>query len=447
MSLPIVAIVGRPNVGKSTLFNRVVKKRVAIVASESGTTRDRVFCTVETKDASFLLIDTGGLDGETGEIEENIQLQSHMAIADADIILFLVDMTEEVTALDYEACEILRKTKQKDTAVILCASKVDKTLQEGEKEVLCSLGLGMPMEISAAHNKGMKELLATITQELKTRGYQKRTKGKELEAGETKIAFAGKPNAGKSSLINAFLEEDRLIVSSISGTTRDATNSFLRYDKNTFTLIDTAGVRKRGKIEKGIEKFSVMRTLANLESADVGVLVLDSIDGITAQDQHIAQMMIEAKCGMILLVNKWDVTGKEEEQMQETFLALLRQKYPFLPWAPVVFASAKTKKNIHKIFPLVLEIKKERAKRISTGKLNAFLRDVNRIQKPTGTKIVRPKILYITQAEINPPVFVVFVNRKNAFHFSYWRFLENRLREAFQFTGTPISFQIREREQ
>lgn len=449
MSLPIVAIIGRPNVGKSRLFNRIAGKKLAIVSDVAGTTRDRVFAKVEEVPLPFMLVDTGGLefDEQIGKIENDMQTQARIAMQEADVILFISDSKVEPLPQDYQVAELLRKSEATTKKpVIFALGKCDEPLPADRVAEFYSLGFSTPIQVSAIHKSGVETLLDRINQELRDLGYRKHdTKEEETEEVVPKIAFIGRPNVGKSSLINAFLSEERLIVSEVPGTTRDSVDSEVRWEKKPFIFIDTAGIRKRGKIEAGIEKWSIARTLQALDRADVACVLIDSEEGITSQDQHAVEQVLAAKKGLILIINKWDVQEKGEEARDE-FLLDLRQRFPFLPWAPVLFVSAKNRTNIVKLFPLVEQVMEERKKRITTGKLNAFVREIISAHAPTGTKRVRPKIFYMSQVDINPPKFKIFVNKEEYFHFSFFRYLENKLREIFGFNGTALDIDIVDRE-
>ena len=449
MSLPIVAIVGRPNVGKSRLFNRIAGRKTAIVSDIAGTTRDRVFAKIEKAPIPFMLVDTGGLefDEQAGKIENDMQAQARVALNEADIVVFLTDSQMEPLPQDYQVIDLLRKSKvAEEKPVIFAIAKCDSPVDPGDVAHFYSLGCGEPIQLSAIHNTGVDDFLDRIHKELRELGYRKKDALSELDENTVpKIALVGRPNVGKSSLVNSYLSEERLIVSDVSGTTRDATDTEVRWEKEPFIFIDTAGIRRRGKIEKGIEKWALARTLQTMDRADVIGVLIDGEEGIAAQDQHVVQHALDSKKGVILIVNKWDTQEKGEEARDE-FIATLRAKFPFLAWAPVLFVSAKNKTNIVKLFPIVKGIMEERQRRVSTGKLNAFVREIVAKHHPTGIKTVRPKIFYMTQVEVSPPTFKVFVNKAEYFHFSYWRYLENQLREIFGFHGTAIDIEVKDRD-
>ncbi|MFC1655313.1 ribosome biogenesis GTPase Der [Patescibacteria group bacterium] len=439
---PLIALVGRPNVGKSTLFNRLIGKRLAVISDVAGTTRDRIYQNIEMDDIEVTLVDTGGLSyGKKESLEAEIQTQAHLAIEKADIIYFVVDASHQLTVDDFAAADILRKTKK---PVLFIANKYDGKEAIDRLMELYEIGFGEPLAISAIHNRGIDELVQRTTKLLKKLPKEKRKKVKE-DKNSVHISFLGKPNVGKSSLVNALLGEDRVIVSDIPGTTRDSTNTHIEFEDKKYTLIDTAGLRKRGKIERGIEKFSSLRCFQALDQSDVALLILDFDERISKQDMHIAGYILEAKKGVIIVVNKIDLT--EEEKDRDKFLRLVQRKFSFLPWAPLVFVSALKKKNITKIYELAEQIVEERKKRIPTGELNNFIKKITFKHVPSGTKRIKPKIFYVTQTGINPPEFVFFVNQANAIHFSYRRYLENELRKEYGFGGTALKLEFRSRSE
>ena len=460
MKIPIITIVGRPNVGKSTLFNKIIGSRVAITAEESGTTRDRLFYKVNHPVIDFYLVDTGGLEFGKGEttIEDDMQTQSRIAMEEGDLILFVVDSKTGVHGQDYEAAELLRRKVQKP--VLLVVNKCDQFLDEIRLAEFYSLGLGEPHQVSALHKTGMDILIENIILLLKERHFiTKDDKSyKNLikwEEAHTQVAMVGRPNVGKSSLINAILNKDKLIVSDIPGTTRDSTDSLIGHKEKEYNFIDTAGLKRPGRTDRGIEKFSALRSMASIERCDVALLVIDSSKPISHQDQAIASYITTAGKGLMLLINKWDILQSEAKQFDEEeggeailrnrYIAKLKRHFPFLSWAPVVFTSAVSKKNMHVIFEQVDLIMKERKKRITTATLNIFIEQLIHDHRPTGKGKVHPRIYYITQPETEPPKFIVFVNQKSAFHFSYIRYIENKLREKFGFTGTFIQIEYKEK--
>ncbi|MDH5597257.1 MAG: ribosome biogenesis GTPase Der, partial [Candidatus Peregrinibacteria bacterium] len=429
MKIPIITIVGRPNVGKSTLFNKIIGARVAITAEESGTTRDRLFHKVIHPVIDFFLVDTGGLEFGKGEtsIEDDMQAQSRVAMEEGDLILFVVDRKTGLASQDYKAAELLRQKVKKP--VFLVVNKCDRFFSEAELAEFYSLGLGEPHQVSALHKTGIDMLIDRLIGSLKERHFitKSEKRYKELvqwESGHTNVALVGKPNVGKSSLINAILNKEKLIVSDIPGTTRDSTDSLIKHKEQEYNFIDTAGLKRPGKTGTGIEHFSALRSMASIERADVALLVLDSSKPISHQDQAIASYIVEAGRGIVILANKWDLKDEDdpkEEERRASYVAKLKKRFVFLSWAPVVFTSAVTKKNMHNIFEQIDLIVKERRKRIPTAKLNTFVEQIIQEHKPTGKGRVHPKIYYITQPEVEPPRFIVFVNKKSSFHFSYVR--------------------------
>jgi GTP-binding protein len=465
MKTPIITIVGRPNVGKSTLFNKIIGSRIAITAEESGTTRDRLFHKVNHPVMDFFLVDTGGLEFGKGEntIEDDMQLQSRVAMEEGDVILFIVDSKTGPQGMDYKAADLLRKKIKKP--VFLIVNKCDSFLEDVQLAEFYALGLGQPHQVSALHKTGIDALLDLIVMSLRERHFITKQdkdykKIANWESTHTQIALAGKPNVGKSSLINAFLNKDKLIVSDIPGTTRDSTDSLIRHKEKEYNLIDTAGLKRPGKTGRGIEHFSALRSMASIERCDVALLVLDSSKPISHQDQAIASYIVEAGKGIVIVANKWDIPQGEnkssdeeedeisltEEELRNQFISKLRKRFPFLSWAPVIFTSAITKKNLHSIYEQIDLIQEERKKRITTARLNSFMEQLIQEHRPTGKGKVNPRIYYITQPEIQPPRFIVFVNKKSAFHFSYQRYIENKIREKFGFTGTPVKIKYREKE-
>lgn len=449
--LPIVAIVGRPNVGKSTLFNRLIGKRYAVVAKEAGTTRDRISQKFKLHGYEILLVDTGGVQhGELGNIEAQVQLQAKHAIEEADLILFVVDISQELTVDDFSAANVLRKSKK---PVILAANKSDNKNLEENVYNFYELGFGDPIQISAIHTTGIDKLRDKIFSTFKEDGFfQKETKSKipGMEGGtgiEIKnnpypnICILGKPNVGKSSLVNALLGSEKVIVSEIPGTTRDIVDVEITYNDKTYNLIDTAGLKKPGQIKRGIEKFSAIRCLGAITRSDVAVLLIDCQTGITNQDCHIAQKVLENKKGLILAINKTDLIESQEEK--DKILMYLKSKFEFVPWAPVVLISAKDKENIFEIFSLTEKIITEQNKRISTGELNSFLQKIIRKHLPASAKFKKPKFLYATQAETSPPKFVLFFRHPENLHFSYPRYLENEIRKEYGFIGTAINLKFK----
>ncbi len=437
----LIAIVGRPNVGKSTLFNRLIGKRLAVISTEAGTTRDRIYHDFEFGKFEATLVDTGGLEyGKKESIEADIKAQAELAIEEADLIYFVLDSSEDPNVDDFAAADILRKSKK---PVILIANKYDHKSADDKMIEFYKLGFGDSIGVSGIHNIGLDELIETTITQLKKLKFRQKSKKRVKSTEEIKISFLGKPNVGKSSLVNALLGEDRVIVSDIPGTTRDTTNTYIEYDRTKFTLIDTAGLKRRSKIKKGIEKFSSLRCFHALDNSDIALLIIDFNEEISKQDMHVAEFILEAKKGVIIVVNKVDLA--EDEEAREKFARKIQRKFVFMPWAPLLFVSALHRKNIEQIYILAKEIIEQRKKRIPTSELNNFVKRIIYKHVPSGTKNIKPKILYVSQTGINPPEFVFFVNQANAFHFSYRRYLENELRKAYGFHGTAITFCFRSR--
>ncbi len=436
MRIPVVAIIGKPNVGKSVLFNRILKGRFSVVSDIAGTTRDRVMREVETKRTRFVLVDTAGLgfDEPNNSLDLDIKNQANIAVRDADIILFLIDSKKDITNDEYNISDILRRNKKKSTRIITVLTKCDTKNEDivYEKSDIFRLGFDRPILVSSIHNFGVTDLLNEIEKEIIDRGFKK-----YIPTTYPNIAVLGKPNVGKSSLVNGFLSQPKLIVSDIPGTTIDSTDTKIIFNNKTYNFIDTAGIRRKGKIKRGIEKYSIMRTLKSLHRSDIVLMVVDGSDTISKQDQHIAGDIIKQNKGLVLVVNKCDLQ-EEGDGSRAQYIGMLRRKFSFIAWVPVIFISAKNKTNLHKIFPLIENIVLERDKRIKTSELNSFVSKMTMKHIPTGTKNILPRIYYVTQTGINPPEFVFFVNNEQAFHFSYRRYMENRIRETFGFNGTSI---------
>ncbi len=437
---PTIAIVGRPNVGKSTLFNRLIGERRAVVAKEAGTTRDRISKKFEFEGHETMLVDTGGLEhGKQENIEENIQIQAKMAIEDADIILFIVDIAKDPTVDDYAAAEILRKSKK---PVIFIANKADTQKAEDLTHEFYELGFDKPIAISAIHNRGLEDLKKEVAKNLKKIGAPSK-KEKQEDDEKIEICILGKPNAGKSSLVNALFGTEKVIVSDIPGTTRDSTDTEIEYDDKKFTLIDTAGLKRPGKIKVGIEKFSALRALQSVERSDIVVLLIDGEVGITSGDMHIAQHALEQEKGLIIAINKID-TFEDKEEKESRFISQIKRRFSFTPWAPLIFISAKHNKNTKKILELSHEIMKERRKRIPTGELNAFLQKITYKHLPASAKLKKPRFMYGSQVDICPPKFALFFKNYKNLHFSYPRYLENEIRKEYGFNGTSINISLRQ---
>ncbi|HHX02284.1 MAG TPA: ribosome biogenesis GTPase Der [Firmicutes bacterium] len=435
MAKPMVAIVGRTNVGKSTLFNRIARERIAIVDDQPGVTRDRIYCEVEWLTKKFILVDTGGI--ETGEdtITKQIRVQAQIAIEEADVIVFVVDGREGLTAADEEIAHQLRRTSKK---VILCVNKVeDFSLSPAIAAEFWALGLGEPLTISAEHGRGIGDLLDHVIAEFPEDSVLE-------DSTALKIALVGRPNVGKSTLINQFVGEERVIVSDIPGTTRDAIDTDFTYDGQEFVLIDTAGMRRKKKIDSGVEHYSVLRALRAIDRSDIVFLMLDAHERVTEQDQRIAGYIHENGKGCAIVVNKWDLVEKETNTMRDYEQEIL-SKLQFLSYAPVEFISALTGKRVHKLLDLAISIAQQRSLRISTGRLNEIIQDAVAMHQPPSDKGVRLKVLYATQVQVNPPVFLIYVNNSHLMHFSYLRYLENCIRAEYGFHGTPIILSVKER--
>ncbi|MFO7263657.1 MAG: ribosome biogenesis GTPase Der [Bacillaceae bacterium G1] len=436
MAKPTVAIVGRPNVGKSTLFNRLVGERVAIVEDKPGITRDRIYRSAEWQGKEFMLIDTGGIELDARhEMAEQIRQQAELAVDEADVIVFLLDGQTGLTPADTEVAMMLRRSQK---PVIVAVNKVDHGKQKNDWYEFYALGLGEPLPISAEHSRGLGDLLDRIVSLLPEHE-------EDDYPGDTiRIAVIGRPNVGKSSLVNAILGEQRVIVSPIAGTTRDAIDTPFVSDGQSYVLIDTAGMRKRGKIYETTEKYSVLRALRAIERSDVCLLVLDAQDGVVDQDKRIAGYAHEAGRAIIVIVNKWDAIEKDTHTAQR-FTEQIRREIPFLDYAPVLFISAKTGQRVHTILKRVNDVAEQHARRIPTALLNDVVADAMMQTPPPSKRGKKLRIHYVTQASVKPPTFVFFVNDPELFHFSYQRYFENRFRAAFQFEGTPLRFMIRER--
>jgi GTP-binding protein len=432
----VVVIVGRPNVGKSTLFNRLIGQRSAIVENIPGTTRDRLQAEVTYRHRRFALIDTGGLepDAESG-YSVLIREQVQAAVREADVILFVVDAVAGITRTDSEIAQMLRPKK---TSVLLLANKSDNDSRRELAVEFFELGLGEPMPISAYHDIGLREVLDRLGEVLP----ESRA---EEAVDELRLAVVGRPNVGKSALVNAILGEDRVIVSEESGTTRDAVDTHFLYRDKPLVLIDTAGIRRRGRIERGVEKYSVMRARQAIERCDIAILVLDATAKVSAQDLHVAGYVADAYKGMIVAVNKWDLL-EDSEDSREAFARNVLRRLQFTPWAPLAFVSAKTGLNIDGLLDLGLEIGETRSRRIPTSEVNAVLREAVAANPPPSPGRRPLRIKYGTQAEVRPPTFVFFANDASLIHFSYRRYIENFLRKRFGFEGTAIKLEFRSRE-
>lgn len=436
MKIPTIAIVGRPNVGKSTIFNRLVGERVSIVEDIPGVTRDRIYAKGEWLDKQFNLIDTGGIELSDEPFMSQIKHQAEIAMEEADIIICLTSVREGVTEADEYVAKLLYKAKK---PVILAINKCDNPEQRAEAYEFYSLGLGEPFAISGSHGLGLGDLLDEVFKQLPA------DFGNVEADNKIKFSLIGRPNVGKSSLVNAILGEDRVIVSNVAGTTRDAIDTeFIDEFGNEFKMIDTAGIRKRGKVYESTEKYSVLRAMRAIERSDVILMVLNAEEGIQEQDKKVAGYAHEAGKGIIIVVNKWDAIEKDTHTMKK-FEEEIRGHFLYLDYAPIIFVSAKTKQRLHLLPALIKEINDNQSLRIASSVLNDVLLDAIATNPTPTDKGKRLKIYYLTQVAIKPPTFVAFVNDKELMHFSYERFLENQLRKTFEFSGTPIRMITRER--
>jgi GTP-binding protein len=434
-----VAIVGRPNVGKSTLFNRITNDRMAITEDQPGTTRDRLYADCTWNDSRFLLVDTAGIDYEEGdELAQSVLAQVNLAIDQADVLIFVVDGIAELTPVDFDVAEQLRRSAK---PVLLAVNKIDSEKRSGEATQVYELGLGEPHLISAYHNLGVFDMLNSLIEMLPYAP----PAAEDEESGIIDVAIVGRPNVGKSQLVNTLLGENRMVVSNIAGTTRDAIDTLLETNGKTYRLIDTAGIRKRGSIARGIEKFSVLRSLRAINRADVVLLLLDATEPATAQDLHVAGYAKEAYKGIVVLVNKWDLIEREEDTA-ENFRKMLQARFRFMPEVPILFVSALTGFHVNRIWEHVDSIAAGRQMRISTADVNRILQKAARSSVLPRDKGRQLNVLYGTQTAVNPPTFQIFVNDPALVHFSYRRYLENSLREAFGFGATPLKLTFRKRE-
>lgn len=437
MSIPTVAVVGRPNVGKSTLFNKLIGQRMSIVDDTPGVTRDRILGKCEWRNHFFWLVDTGGIEpASSDKILQQMRRQAELAIMNAQVIVLVVDLQSGLSSTDHAVASMLLKSGK---PIVLCVNKCDSVgeLPMGVYEFY-NLGLGEPYPVSSLHGHGTGELLDRILELLADESME------EEEDASIHVAVVGKPNAGKSSLVNELLGENRVIVSPIAGTTRDAVDTYLEYDGQSYVFIDTAGIRRKSKVLDDIEKYSVLRAQMAINRADVCIIMLDANEGFTEQDSKIAGYAHDQGKASIIAVNKWDLIEKDNHTMQK-FKKTLQSDFSFMPYVSYAFISAKTGQRVRQLFPLIQKAYQENRKRITTGALNDFLSYVTARVQPPSDKGKRLKIYYMTQASVKPPTFVIFVNKKELFHFSYLRYIENQLRESFDFSGTPIRFIIRQR--
>lgn len=431
MKLPTVALVGRPNVGKSTLFNKIVGKQISITEDIPGVTRDRIYQEAIYNGKRFYLIDTGGIDVTKMDFNNEIKVQAEIAISEADVVIFIVDGKEGLTANDLIVRDLLRKA---DKRVVVAINKVDVKETKDNLYDFYELGFDSYIPISSIHNTGFIELMDEVTKDFLEKNIEEDTR--------TKFSIIGRPNVGKSSLTNALLNEDRVVVSNIAGTTRDSIDSVLKYNNEEYVVIDTAGMRKKGKVFESIEKYSLLRSLRSIDNSDICLVVINAEEGIMEHDKHIAGYAIERGKGLIFVVNKWDTV--KDKTIQE-YEKLIRAEFQFAPYAPIVFLSALTKKRIHTLMPEIVKVKENIKREIKTSVLNEVIQDAYQLNLPPSYKGKRLKIYFVSQTGTNPPKFTFRVNNKGLVHFSYERYLENKIRENFDFEGTPITLQFKNR--
>ena len=439
MSKPIVAIVGRPNVGKSTLFNVLAGEQISIVKDTPGVTRDRIYADVNWLNHYFTLIDTGGIEPESNDVLlKFMREQAEIAIETADVIMFLVDVRQGLVDADFKVADMLRRSRKPIVLVVNKVDNFDKFMPDVYE--FYNLGLGDPRPVSASSRLGLGDMLDEVVEHFPD-GTEE-----EEEDERPRIAIIGRPNAGKSSIINKLLGEERVIVSDIAGTTRDAIDTEVRRNGHEYVFIDTAGLRRKSKIKEDIERYSIIRTVSAVERCDVAILVIDASEGVTEQDAKIAGIAHERGKGMIIAVNKWDLIEKNDKTIYK-FTEDIRDVLSFMPYAEMIFISAKTGQRLPKLFETIDAVIQNHALRIATGVLNEIVSEAVAMQQPPSDKGKRLKIYYVTQVAVKPPTFVVFVNDKELMHFSYTRYLENRIRDTFGFRGTPLKFIIRERKE
>lgn len=439
MSRPIVAIIGRPNVGKSTLFNALAGERISIVKDTPGVTRDRIYADVTWLNTQFTMIDTGGLEPDSKDkMLSYMREQAEIAIDTADVIIFLVDVRQGLVDADSKVADILRRSNK---PVVLVVNKVDnfEKLMPNIYEFY-NLGIGDPHPISASSKLGFGDMLDEVVKHFNT------NLDIDEEDERPRIAIVGKPNVGKSSIINKLVGENRVIVSDIAGTTRDAIDTPIRRNKKEYILIDTAGLRRKSRIKEDLERFSIIRTVSAIERADVAVLVIDALDGVTEQDAKIAGIAHDRGKGIIIAVNKWDLIEKDNKTVNK-FTSDIRETLSFMPYAEIIFISAETGQRLHKLFEVIDVVIQNQNLRIATGVLNEIMTEATALNQPPSDKGKQLKLYYMTQVSVKPPTFVIFVNDKSLFHFSYKRYIENKIREAFGFSGTSLKIFIRERKE
>ena len=437
MSKPVVAIVGRPNVGKSTLFNAIAGETISIVKDTPGVTRDRIYADCNWLNMNFTLIDTGGIEPDTSDvILAQMREQAEIAIATADVIVFIVDVHQGLVDSDFRVADMLRKSKK---PVVLAVNKVDSIKKYGNDVYeFYNLGIGDPIAVSAASRLGLGDLLDEVAKHFDTDNME------EEDDDRPRIAVVGKPNVGKSSIINKLTGENRVIVSNIAGTTRDAVDTEVVYQGREYVFIDTAGLRRKNKIKEELERYSIIRTVTAVERADVVVVVIDATEGVTEQDAKIAGIAHDRGKGIIVAVNKWDAIEKNDKTIYE-FTRKVKDTLSFMPYAEIIFISAETGQRLNKLFETIDMVRENQTMRVATGVLNEIITEATALQQPPADKGKRLKIYYTTQVAVKPPTFVNFVNDKELMHFSYVRYLENRIREAFGFRGTALKFITRER--
>ena len=438
MSKPVVAIVGRPNVGKSTLFNVLAGEQISIVKDTPGVTRDRIYADCTWLNYAFTLVDTGGIEPDSSDvILSQMREQAQTAIDTADVIIFITDVRQGLQDADYKVADMLRRSGK---PIVLCVNKVDSQAKFGNDVYeFYNLGLGDPVGISAASRLGLGDLLDEVVKD-----FPEGNDG-ETEDDRVKVALIGKPNTGKSSIINKLLGENRVIVSDVAGTTRDAIDTVVKHDGQEYIFIDTAGLRRKSKIKEELERYSIIRTVSAVERADIVILVIDASEGVTEQDAKIAGIAHERGKGIIVAVNKWDLIEKNDKTIYE-FTEKVKTTLSFMQYAEYIFISAETGQRLNKLYSLIDIVRENQTLRIQTGVLNEIVSEATILQQPPSDKGKRLKIFYATQVAVAPPTFVIFVNNKELMHFSYQRYLENKIREAFGFRGTSLKFIIRERE-
>lgn len=437
MSRPIVAVVGRPNVGKSTLFNRLAGERISIVQDTPGVTRDRIYADCTWLDRNFTLIDTGGIEPDSSDIIlSQMREQAEIAISTADVIIFIVDVRQGLVDADSKVADMLRRSRK---PVILAVNKVDSFQKFGNDVYeFYNLGIGDPYPVSGASRLGLGELLDEVIK------YFPDSQEEDDEDDRPRIAIVGKPNVGKSSIINKLVGENRVIVSNIAGTTRDAVDTAIVHNGTEYVFIDTAGLRRKNKIKEELERYSIIRTVTAVERADIVVLVIDAVEGVTEQDAKIAGIAHDRGKGIIIAVNKWDAIEKNDKTIYE-YTKKIRDTLAYMPYAEMIFISAETGQRLSKLYDLIDMVRENQTLRIATGVLNEIMTEAVALQQPPSDKGKRLKLYYITQVSVKPPTFVIFVNDKELMHFSYTRYIENKIREAFGFKGTALRFLIRER--